>query len=132
DGNPQTYWSSSRPQARGQSFEITHARPRRLIAFEIVNPDHPAEVPLSFELGVARGDSELQTVLEHRVLRVYREQVYSPNTFVFRVVLENPTLADRVRITIGQPVPGKAFVIQEARVYESPLADATLVREGTK
>jgi len=44
-------------------------------------------------------------VAEQPVLRVYREQIYSPKAFVFRVALPHPTLADRIRITIGQPCP---------------------------
>jgi hypothetical protein len=117
DGNPRTFWSGSRRQARGQYFELALARPRRLVAFEIDNPGHVAHVPLSYELSVAHGASDWQTVAEQPVLRVYREQIYSPKTFVFRVVLPNPTLADRIRITIGQPVPDHDFVIHEARVY---------------
>ena len=117
DGNPQTLWSAARSQARGQSFELVLTRPRPLVAFEIDNPEYPVDVPLSFELSVAREGSDWLTVTEQPVLRVYREQVYSPKTFVFRVVLQNPTLADRIRITIAEPVPGQGFVIQEARVY---------------
>jgi hypothetical protein len=59
-------------------------------------------------------------VSEQPTLRVYREQVYSPKTFVLRVVLAEPTWADRIRITVAEPVPGKQFVIQEARLYEQP------------
>ena len=118
DGNPQTFWSASRWQARGQSFEVVLARPHRLVAFELDNPEHPAQVPLSFELSVARDASGWQIVTEVPRLRVYREQIYSPKTFVLRVVLQNPTWADRIRITIAEPVPGQGFVIHEARVYE--------------
>jgi hypothetical protein len=117
DGDPGTLWSGSRPQARGQYFELVLVRPRRLVAFETNNPGHVLDVPLSFQLSVAHGASDWQTVAEQPVLRVYRDQIYSPKTFVFRVVLPNPTLADRIRITIGQPVPGREFVIHEARVY---------------
>jgi hypothetical protein len=93
------------------------ARPRPIVAFEIDNRPHVTHLPLSFELSVAEGGSDLKTVAEQPVLRVYYEQVYSPKTFVFRVVLQKPTPADRIRITIGQPVPGHQFIIHEARVY---------------
>jgi len=117
DGNPRTFWTGRRRQARGQYFELVLARPRPIVAFEIDNRQHVMQVPLSFQLGVAHGGSGWQTVAEQPVLRIFREQVYSPRTFVFRVVLPNPTLADRIRITIGQPVPGHNFTIHEARVY---------------
>jgi hypothetical protein len=117
DGNPGTFWSGSRGQARGQYFELVLARPRRLVAFEIDSPGHVTHVPLSYELSVAQGASAWQTVAEQAMLRVYREQVYSPKTFVFRVVLPNPTLADRIRLTIAEPVPDHDFVIHEARVF---------------
>ncbi len=122
DGNPRTFWSGSRRQATGQSFELVLARPRRLVAFEIHDPEHVTHVPLSYELSVGQGASGWQKVAEQPVLRVFREQIYSPKTFVFRIVLPNPTVADRIRITIGQSVPDHDFVIHEARVYaDGPL-----------
>jgi hypothetical protein len=117
DGNPRTFWSGRRFQARGQYFELVLARPRPVVAFEIENRRHLADVPPSFQLSVAHGGSGWQTVAEQPVLRVYRKLVYSPKTFVFRVVLPNPTLADRIRITIDQPLPGHYFTVHEARVY---------------
>jgi hypothetical protein len=121
DGSLQTFWSTWRSQKRGQYFELELDRPRRLVAFEIHNPGHPSDVPLSFRLAVAHGRSDWQTVAEQPVLRIYRDQVYSPRTFVFRIVLPKPTLADRIRLTIGQPVPGHRFVIEEAGVYADAL-----------
>jgi hypothetical protein len=118
DGDPQTFWSSARPQARGQFFELALVQPRRLVALEIDNPGQVLDVPLSFELSVSRDAAGWQTVAERPALRVYRAQVYSPKTFVFRVILANPTWADRIRITIAEPVPARQFVIREARVYE--------------
>jgi hypothetical protein len=120
DGDLRTFWAASRPQARGQYFEVALAHRRRIAAFEIDNPEHPTDVPLSFQLSVARGASDRQTVIGEPVLRVYKDQIYSPKAFVFRVVLPNPTWTDRIRITIADPVPGQQFVIQEARVYERP------------
>ena len=63
------------------------------------------------------GGSGFKPVAEQPVLRLFREQVFSPRTFVFRVVLQRPTLADRLRITIEKPVPGYDFTIHEAHVY---------------
>jgi hypothetical protein len=117
DGNPRTFWSTSRPQERGQYFELAIARPHRLAALEILTPDHLSDLPLSYELSVAVDGSDWQTAAEQPVLRVFRDQVYSPKTFAFRVVLPKPILADRVRITIAEPVPGHHFVIHEVRVY---------------
>ncbi len=37
---------------------------------------------------------------------------------MFRVLLASPTLADRVRISVLQPVPGQYFSINELRLYE--------------
>ena len=117
DGNPRTYWAGRRHQARGQYLELGLAEPRPVVAFEIDNPQHVMQVPLSYELGLGRGESSWQTVAEQPLLRLFREQVYSPKTFVFRVVLPKPALADRIRITIGQPVPGHDLTVHEARVY---------------
>jgi hypothetical protein len=91
--------------------------PRWVVAFEIESRPHVMHVPLSYELSVARGGSDWRAVAREPALRVYREQVYSPRTFVFRVVLPRPTRADRVRLTVGQPLPGYDLVVHEARVY---------------
>jgi hypothetical protein len=117
DGNPRTFWTGRRRQARGQYFELELARPRPVVAFEIETRQHVMQVPLSYELSAAHGGSNWHTLAEQPVLRLFREQVYSPKTFVFRIVLPKPTLADRIRITIGQPVPGHNFTIHEAHVY---------------
>jgi hypothetical protein len=79
------------PVPPGEHFEMVLAQPLRIAAFEIDNPGHPTNVPLSFELSVARGGSGWQTVIERPMLRVYQEQLYSPKTFVLRVVLPKPT-----------------------------------------
>ncbi len=117
DGNPRSYWTGRRRQARGQYFELALAQPLSIVAFELESRPQVMQVPLSYELSVAQGGSAWQTVAQQPVLRLYREQVYSPKTFVFRIVLPNPAQADRIRITIGQPVPGHGLAIHEARVY---------------
>ena len=117
DGDPQTYWSGQRLQAQGQYFELELAKPRSIVAFEIESRPHVMQVPLSHELSFAHDGSDWQIVARQPLLRVYREQVFSPKTFVFRIVLSRPVAADRIRITIGQPVPGYEFVVHEARVY---------------
>ena len=117
DGNLDTFWSGGRAQAPGQYFELVLLKPRAIVAFEIESPSRVMNVPLSFALGVAAAGSPLRTVAERPQLALYREQVYSPKSFVFRVVLPKPARADRIRITIGQPVPGHDLSIHEARVY---------------
>ncbi len=117
DGDLGTFWSGRRAQAPGQYLELELAEPRAVVALELQNRGEVTEVPMSFELAVATGGSGLRTVVERPVLRVHRDQVFSPRTFVFRVVLAEPTLADRVRLTIRQPVPGSAFLVREARLY---------------
>jgi len=117
DGDVTSYWSTGRQQARGQYFELQWTRELPVIAFEIDSQRHVSHVPASFELSVAHGASPWRPVARQPVVRVYKEQVYSPKTFVFRVVLPEPTQADRLRISIDQPLPGHEFVVHEARVY---------------
>ena len=51
------------------------------------------------------------------MLRFYRDQIYSPETFVFRLVLPAAVTADRIRLSVEQPVPGHYFSIGELRLY---------------
>jgi len=117
DGNLNSFWSTARPQARDQLFELGWSKSQRVVAFEIENPWHSSDVPLAFELDAARDDSPWRTVARQPLVRVYEEQVYAPKNFVFRVVLDAPVLANRLRIRVAQPVPGHHFIVREARVY---------------
>jgi hypothetical protein len=117
DGREDTHWSSGRPQQRGQFFEIQLRTPRAIRALEIVAPGRVMDVPASFRLTASRGPEDLGVLLERPQLRLYREQVFSPKTFVWRVVLAEPVLATRLRITLGQGVPGHYFSIHELSVY---------------
>jgi hypothetical protein len=117
DGDLRSYWSTRRHQARGQSFELQWARERPVVALELDSQGHVSHVPASFELSVARAGSPWQRVAGQSVVRIYREQIYSPKNFVFRVVLPEPVRADRLRIGIDQPLPGHEFIVHEARLY---------------
>jgi hypothetical protein len=119
DGNQTTFWSG-KLQAKGHYFELQLKEPRRVVALEIENNQRTMDVPLSFELAVGQGTADLVTVAKQPTQRLFREQIYSPKTFVFRVVFSNPTQTERVRITVDQPVPGHEFSVQEARVYAEP------------
>ena len=124
DGDPETYWRGKRAQARGQYFEIELERSRPVVAFEIESRPHVMQVPMSFDFSVADSGSDWRTIVRQPLLRLHREQVYSPKTFVFRIVLPSAVPADRIRITIDQPVPGYDLVIHEARVYTDGKARA--------
>jgi hypothetical protein len=117
DGDPRTAWSSTRLQTPGEFFELALESPQAIVAFELYNPFNPVHVPLSFELSVAQGASELRRVFAQTELRVYRDLVYSPKDLVVRVVLPAPQLADRVRLTLLEAAPGVPLTIHEARLY---------------
>jgi hypothetical protein len=117
DGQEDTYWTGGRFQAPGQYFEVELAEPRQIVALEIDAPGRVMDVPVSYRLSAAKGGEALREVALQPVLRLYREQIFSPATFVFRVVLPQPTLMDRLRITVVQPVPGHYFSIHALRLY---------------
>jgi hypothetical protein len=117
DGRTDTHWTTGRFQAAGQFFEVSLSTPRRVQALEISAPGRVMDVPASFRLTASLGEQALGTLLEQPVLRLYREQVFSPKTFVQRLVFAEPVLADRLRITLGQGVPGHYFSIHELCVY---------------
>lgn len=119
DGDPLSYWTGGRNQGRGQYFEIKLNSPRKIVALEIEAPTRVMDLPVSFRLSASKGSEDLKTVLQEPRLRFYREQVFTPKTFVFRLLLPRPTEADQLRITVEQPVPGLYFSIHELRVYES-------------
>jgi hypothetical protein len=118
DDNPQTAWSTRRQQAQGQRFELTLDQPRPIVALEIDNRWNQTHVPMAYEIAVANGNSEWVVVATQPLLRVPRDLIFSPKAFVVRIVLREPTVATRVRLTLLQPVPGTPLTIHEARLYE--------------
>ncbi len=117
DGKEGTYWTAGRLQRRDQYFEVELADARPIVALEITAPGRVMDVPVSYRLSAARGDEDLGTLLEQPVLRFYRDQIYSPETFVFRLLLPAGVTADRIRLTVEQAVPGHYFSIGELRLY---------------
>ncbi|MBN2194760.1 MAG: hypothetical protein JW751_18235 [Polyangiaceae bacterium] len=117
DGEEDTYWTGARVQEQGQYFEVELTEARPILGLEIDAPGRVMDVPASYWLSLANGGEELGVVAEQAVLRLCRAQVFAPEEFVFRVVLPRPIPADRVRITLGQPVPGHFFSIHELRLY---------------
>jgi hypothetical protein len=120
DGNRATYWTGGRFQERGQYFQVALDAPRSIVALEIDVPGRVMDAPVSFRLSASHGLEDLGVVAEQPVLRLHRAQVFSPETFVFRVVLPRPITADRVRITVEEPVPGCYLSIHELRLYAAP------------
>lgn len=117
DGDPATYWTGGRFQERGQYFEIELGAPQPILALEIDASARVMDVPVSFRLSASMDGKDLGVVAEEPRLRFFRDQIFAPKAFVFRVLLAQPVTADRVRITVEQPVPGSYFSIHELRVY---------------
>lgn len=118
DGDPQTYWTGRRFQQRGQSFEVALRTAHPIVALEMEAPGREMDVPVSFRVSASRNGEDLGVIQSEPRLRFYREQVFAPKSFVFRVPLPRPILADRLRITVEQGVPGSYFSIHELRLYE--------------
>ncbi|HYQ26469.1 MAG TPA: hypothetical protein VER04_04595, partial [Polyangiaceae bacterium] len=117
DGKRGTYWTSGRFQEQGQFFEVELDVPRPIVALEIDAPGRVMDVPVSYRVSAAKGPDDLGVVLEQSVLRFYRAQVFSPESFVLRLPFPHPIVADRLRFSVEQPVPGYYFSMHELRVY---------------
>lgn len=117
DGDEATYWTGNRFQEPGQSFELELSAPRSIVALELTAPDRVMDLPMSFRLSASNGGRSLGAIAEQSELRLYREQVFTPEKFVFRIVLPKPITADHVWISVKQPVPGSYFSIHELRLY---------------
>jgi hypothetical protein len=117
DGRRNSYWTSGRFQEQGQYFEVQLEQPRSIVALEIDAPGRVMDVPVSYRLAAAKGAEELGVVLEQSVLRFYRAQIFSPESFVLRLVFPRPIALDRLRLSVEQPVPGQYFSIHELRLF---------------
>lgn len=117
DGDAGSYWTTGRFQEAGQFFEVRLPEPRRVRALEIHVPERVMDAPASFRLNAYEGNEDRGVLVERPVLRLYRDQIFAPKTFVWRIVLGDAVLADRLRVTIGQGMPGHYFGIHELAVY---------------
>jgi hypothetical protein len=117
DGRADTWWSGGTYQEAGQYLEIELGTARPLVALEIDDPSRVMDAPASYRVSAANGARDLGVVIQQSNLRFYRAQVFSPETFVFRVVFPRPVNADRLRITLEQPVPGYYFSVHELRLF---------------
>jgi hypothetical protein len=117
DGNLETRWDSGRPLRRGDYLELQLSQARKVIALEIENPGHPFDAPPAFRLDAAQKGGGLEKILARPQVRLYREQVFSPKTFVFRLVFDVPVELDRLRLTGLKGFAGYYFSAAEVRLY---------------
>lgn len=84
---------------------------------ELENFNAVTDFPGAYRVDVAIGDAELRVVAMRPRLRLFADQVHHPSDFKFRILFPGAPLADRVRITALEPMPGRAFTIDEATLW---------------
>ncbi|MFI5308205.1 MAG: hypothetical protein ACHQ53_12670 [Polyangiales bacterium] len=117
DGNPQSCWRTLSEQAAGDWFEIRLPGKRTVAAIEVDDFVDAFDAPAAFKLSVPEADGTYRAVFTRPRLRFYRDQVYHPKSFAFRVVLPQPVLTDGIRIELLDGVAGHAWSMHEAKVF---------------
>lgn len=118
DGDPKTRWTTRRVQQPGDSFEIRFDRETNLAGFDMHDFESPFEAPLSFRVSVAQGDGRFVDVLTRSDLTLFRDQVFHPNSFIFRVLFDRPVKARSLRIELMGDAAGDWWSIHEMVVWE--------------
>lgn len=118
DGDPLSYWTSGQVQKTGQYLEIQLKSARKIVALEMDTATRAFDLPVSYRLSTKLGSDDLRVVLREPRVRFYRDQVFAPKRFVFRLLFPQPVDVDHVRISVEQPVPGSRLSIHELRLYE--------------
>jgi hypothetical protein len=119
DGKAASRWSTGRNQRLDDYYEITLATPRELGALELSSPEAIEDAALGYRVEVEDSNGVIRTVATHPHVRLFRDQVFHPRNFVFRVVFE-PVQARRIRVTITDPVPSHWWTIQDATLWAKP------------
>lgn len=119
DGDPRSVWASGRNMHRGDYVELHLARPERVAMVQLESPTAPTDHPFSFRVEVEDPSGALRTVVNRPRIRLFSELVYAPNRFHFRIPLPEPTLTQRVRITVLEPTPARWWSIGEATLFVS-------------
>ena len=117
DGKPNTLWATKRQQLPGDWFEVQLKRPRAVVALEFRDYDEAFGAPMSFRLSVAAPGETFRELVHRPQLRIYRDQVFHPRGFVFRIVLPEPAWAERIRIETLDAVAGRWWIANEAAVW---------------
>src|SRR5262249_6197010 len=98
DGDPATKWASNRPQIAGDFVEFVLDAPREIAALDFSDNKITFDTPAAFRLEVSSDGVNYQTVFTRPRIRFYYAQVYHPSDYLFRVVLQKPVLATRLRL----------------------------------
>jgi hypothetical protein len=117
DGDPKTHWTTGRPQLVGDSVELTLDQPADVAAIDFTDYDMTFDAPAAFKIEVSEDGKTYRTVFERPRLRIYYDQVYHPKHFLFRVKLETPVRARRVRLTLLEAMPERYWTIYEAQLW---------------
>ncbi len=117
DDRHATRWSTSTPIVAGDHVEIQLPSPQPLAALDITSPEAPFDLPAAYELAVTGPDGNWVTIERRDQLEIYRDQVFHPRAFVFRVVFPRGTVSDRIRVTAIDSFAGTPWTIQEAAVW---------------
>lgn len=125
DSDVETRWSTGRTQKSGDFFEFELARTERVVAVEFTDFEYILDAPLSYELLVSRhgaesGQENWKSLVKVPDIRLYKEMVYEPRDFVFRIMLPEPTPVRRLRIKLLDTVPGHSWAINETSIWIKP------------
>jgi hypothetical protein len=125
DEDPSTFWTTFRTQMAGDWFVFEFSRIEKFVALDLTQFSETFEAPLSYELAVSNASNaenieDWKAIAARPNLRVYRDQIFSPRSFVFRVLLTEPVSARRVRIKILDPVPRFTWSIYESKLWIVP------------
>lgn len=113
DGNPDTKWATHRNMLTGDWFELDLGRTRRLAAIDMRDFYEAFDAPVSYRLLVGGKEGNLREVQRRKRPVIYRDQVFRPRNFVYRIVLDEPVEARRVRIELIDTVSRRWWSIHE-------------------
>ena len=93
----------------------------RMVPIDLIdpNPNQPRQVmgDLSELMASIAEKGVIEPLVVRPTVRLYREQIFSPKTFVWRVVLPEAVLIDRLHLALVDALPGYYFSIHELRLY---------------
>jgi hypothetical protein len=118
DGRPDTKWATYRNMLAGDWFELDLGKEYPLVALDMKDFFEAFDAPTSYRLLVAPNKGEYEEVKRRTRIALYRDQVFHPRKFVYRIVLPEPTMARRVRIEVIDTVPRRWWSIHEMQLWQ--------------
>ncbi|MDP6945234.1 MAG: discoidin domain-containing protein, partial [Myxococcota bacterium] len=117
DQAPGSSWRAKGLQREGQWFQIDLGDEQDVVALEFADHANVFDAPRAWRLELSADGKAWTTAQEQVNPALFAEQIHTPASFVFRVVLPEARRARYLRLSLLAPSQTSHWVVHTARVW---------------